>query len=66
MVDVVLLVLCQKRIKEKGHKNAESSNETTNVDLQEYGEIFSMNKKLNEFIILVNELLNNGPFVSIK
>ena len=53
-------------MKEKGHKNAESSNETTNVDLQEYGEIFSMNKKLNEFIILVNELLNNGPFVSIK
>ena len=65
VVDVVLLVLGQKRMKEKGHKWANSSNETTNVHMREYGEICSMNKKLNYFIILVNELLNNCIFVSI-
>jgi hypothetical protein len=51
VVDVVLLVFGQKRMKEKGHKKVKSSNETTKVYMQEYVEIFSMNKKLNEFII---------------
>ena len=34
--------------------------------VREYVEIFSVNKKLNKFIILVNELLSNCIFVSIK
>ena len=66
MVDAVLLVFSQKRMKEKGHKKANGSNETTNVYVREYGEIFSMIKKINEFIILVNELLSNCIFVSSK
>ena len=67
MVDAVFLVLCKKRIKGKDHKTANSSNDTTSVYMREYGEIYhTMNKKLNEFISLVNDLLNNCIFVSIK
>ena len=64
-VDAVLLVFGQKRMKGKGHKKANSSKETTKDYMQEYVEIFSVNKKLNKFIILVNELLSNCIFVSI-
>jgi hypothetical protein len=55
-----------KRMKGKGHKKANSSKETMKDYVQEYVEIFSVNKKLNKFIILVNELLSNCIFVSIK
>ena len=65
MVDAVLLVFGQKRMKGKGHKKANSSKETTKDYVREYVEIFSVNKKLNKFIILVNELLSNCIFVSI-
>ena len=41
----------QKRMKEKGHKKANSSKETTKDYVEEYVEIFSMNKKLNKFKI---------------
>jgi hypothetical protein len=51
VVDMVLLVLGQKRMKEKGHKKVNSSNETTKVYVQKCVEIFSMKKKLNEYII---------------
>ena len=51
MADAVLLVFGQKRIKEKGHKKANSSKETTKDYVREYVEIFSVNKKLNEFTI---------------
>ena len=51
MVDVVLLVFGQERVKAKGHKKANSSRETIHVDVREYGEIFSMNKKLDDLII---------------
>ena len=51
MIDAVLLVFGQKRMKEEGCKKANSSSETMNVYVQEYGEILSMNKKLNESII---------------
>ena len=67
MGNAALLVFCKKSLKEKVHKKANSSNETRSVYMREYGEIYhSMNKKLNEFISLVNELLNNCIFVSIK
>ena len=56
----------QKRMKGKGHKKANSSKENTKDYVREYVEIFSVNKKLNKFIILVNELLSNCIFVSIK
>ena len=52
MVDAVLLVFGQERMKGKGHKKVNSSNETTKVYMRKYVEIFSMNKKLYEFIIL--------------
>ena len=52
-------------MKEKGHKKANSSKEATKDYVWEYVEIFSVNKKLNKFIILVNELLSNCIFVSI-
>ena len=55
----------QRRMKGKGHKKANSSKETTKDYMQEYVEIFSVNKKLNKYIILVNELLSNCIFVSI-
>ena len=51
MADAVLLVFGQKRMKEKGHKKANSSKETTKDYVREYVEIFSVNKKLNEFTI---------------
>jgi hypothetical protein len=51
VVDVVLLVFGQERVKAKGHKKANSSRETIHVDVREYGEIFSMNKKLDDLII---------------
>ena len=56
----------QKKMKGKGNKKANSSKETTKYYVREYVEIFSVNKKLNKFIILVNELLSNCNFVSIK
>ena len=56
----------QKRMKGKGHKKANSSKETMKDYVREYVEIFSVNKKLNKYIILVNELLSNCIFVSIK
>ena len=65
VVDAVLLVFGQKRMKGKGHKKANSSKETMKDYVREYVEIFSVNKKLNKFIILVNELLSNCIFVSI-
>ena len=52
-------------MKGKGHKKANSSKETTKDYMREYVEIFSVNKKLKKFIILVNELLSNCIFVSI-
>ena len=55
----------QRRMKGKGHKKANSSKETMKDHMREYVEIFSVNKKLNKFIILVNELLSNCIFVSI-
>ena len=56
----------QKRMKGKGHKKANSSKETTKDYVREYVEIFSVNKKFNKFIILVNELLSKCILVSIK
>ena len=60
-----MLMFGQKRMKEKGHKKVNSSKETTKDYMREYVEILSVDKKLNEFIILVNELLSNCIFVSI-
>ena len=65
VVDVVLLVFGQWRLKGRGDKKANSSKETTKDSMRGYVEIFSVNKKLNKFIILVNELLSNCIFVSI-
>ena len=53
-------------MKGKGHKKANSSKETTKDYVREYVEIFSVNKKFNKFIILVNELLSKCILVSIK
>ena len=51
MVDAVLLVISQKRMKEKGHKEANSSSGTAHVNMGEYDEVFSMSKKSKEIII---------------
>ena len=51
MVDAALLVSGLKIIREKGHKEGNSKSKTTNVYMEDYGEIFSVKKQVYEFMI---------------
>ena len=43
--------LVWKRMREKGHKEGNSKSKTTNIYMEDYGEIFSVKKQVYEFMI---------------